>query len=77
MKTTQAKGGAPRVKGKVWTRAKAEKALARGADPEQFLKHQNKHVRVKAERKSRFIAAHNEVLDRHEETFAGLAACRE
>ena len=49
MKTTQAKG-APRVKGKIWTRAKAEKALARGADPGQFLKHQNKHVRVKAER---------------------------
>lgn len=35
------------------TRAKAERALAKGADPnaERFLKHQNYHVRAKAWRK--------------------------
>jgi predicted Zn-dependent protease len=34
------------------TRAKAEAALSRGADPtlEMFAKHPNKHVRIKAEK---------------------------
>jgi hypothetical protein len=34
------------------TRAKAELALSRGADPtlEMFAKHPNKHVRIKAEK---------------------------
>lgn len=36
----------------LFTRAKAERALSRGADPteERFTKHQNKHVRAKAAR---------------------------
>jgi hypothetical protein len=33
------------------TRAKAEKALSAGADPVSYLKHKNKHVRVKAQKK--------------------------
>lgn len=35
-----------------FTRAKAERLLTHGADPteERFVKHQNKHVRVKAEK---------------------------
>ncbi|HET8935038.1 MAG TPA: hypothetical protein VFN67_16430 [Polyangiales bacterium] len=34
------------------TRAKAELALSRGADPtlDKFTKHANKHVRIKAEK---------------------------
>jgi hypothetical protein len=34
------------------TRAKAEAALSRGADPtlEMFTKHPNKHVKIKAEK---------------------------
>lgn len=34
----------------LFTRAKAEKALTRGADPteERFTRHQNKHVRARA-----------------------------
>lgn len=31
-----------------YTRAQAEKALSAGADPEQFTKHANYHVRAKA-----------------------------
>ncbi len=41
------------------TRAQAERAIARGAAPEQFLTHKNKHVRVKAQKK---IAAKDAVL---------------
>lgn len=43
-----------------FTRAKAEKALSRGADPteERFTKHDNKHVRAKAEK---LIARGNEL----------------
>jgi hypothetical protein len=33
---------------KVYTRAQAEKALSNGAEPEQFVKHPNYHVRRKA-----------------------------
>lgn len=33
---------------KKYTRAQAEKALSHGADPEQFTKHPNYHVRRKA-----------------------------
>ena len=34
------------------TRAKAERALSRGADPtlDMFTKHPNKHVKIKAEK---------------------------
>lgn len=43
-----------------FTRAKAEKLLARGADPTEvrFTKHQNKHVRAKAEKMQAARAAH-------------------
>jgi hypothetical protein len=39
----------------LFTRARAERALTRGADPteERFIKHQNKHVRAKAARMAR------------------------
>lgn len=36
---------------KVYTRAAAEKQLARGADANQFIKHANYHVRAKAWKK--------------------------
>lgn len=39
------------------TRAKAEKALAAGAEYTQFLTHKNKHVRAKAQRKADAISA--------------------
>jgi hypothetical protein len=39
-------------KEKVLTRAQAEKALTAGANPENFVKHPNYHVRAKAWRKS-------------------------
>lgn len=43
-----------------FTRAKAERLLAHGADPteERFVKHQNKHVRAKAARLAEARAAH-------------------
>lgn len=37
-----------KVREKVITRAHAEKALSHGADPTQFVKHANAHVRRKA-----------------------------
>ena len=36
---------------KVYTRAQAEKALARGADPSQFMSHKNYHVKALAWKK--------------------------
>ena len=46
----------------LFTRAKAERALSRGADPteERFTKHQNKHVRAKA---AKLVARGNELSD--------------
>lgn len=43
-----------------FTRAKAERLLSHGADPTEarFVKHQNKHVRAKAEKMQAARAAH-------------------
>jgi hypothetical protein len=40
-----------KVKVKVVTRARAERALSKGADPNLFVKHGNYHVRAKAWKK--------------------------
>lgn len=55
MATTKPK---PKVEDKdIPTRAKAEQAIAQGADPQLYITHRNKHVRAKAQKKIDALSA--------------------
>lgn len=74
-KHSQSEGKPQKIRERVVTRARAEKLLSGGADPAQFTKHGNYHVRRKAwEKMGRPLPENTEEANKFLATLQGMPA---